>query len=228
MKIARFLTLLLLATALAAADKGNCSVLNDTTSDDPDDPADPAAPFSDNFNGGLVFWRPAPAAGPGQDVSSGNPLPAMQVGSQALTPTGAVTIRKFDISAGLVIEADVYTEPPSPPPAAAPAVWVGLSDLDDPTATPVLAAGHYIDSGGTIHFLINGSVVGSTSGPATGQWNRLSTTIKADRSVEFRVNGTLLLSAGTVDAAHLVRPVKVGGDGYPERPHIDNVSARLP
>jgi len=25
-----------------------------------------------------------------------------------------------------------------------------------------------------------------------------------------------------------VRPVKVGGDGYPERPHIDNVAARRP
>lgn len=228
MKYVRFLTLILIATALAAADKGNCSILNDTASDDPADPADPAAPFNDNFNGGLIFWRGAPAAGPGQDVSSGNPLPAMQVGSQALTPTGAVTLRTFDISAGLIIEADVFTEPPSPPPAAAPAVWVGLSDLDDPTATPVLAAGQYIDAGGTIHFQINGAVVGSTAAPPTGQWNRLSTTIKPDRTVEFRVNGMLLLTAGTVDAAHTVRPVKVGGDGYPERPHIDNVSARRP
>lgn len=228
MNYLRFLALVLLATALAAADEGSCSVLDDRTSDDPADPADPAAPFNDNFNGGLVFWRAAPAAGPGQDVSLGNPLPAMQVGSQALTPTGAVTIRKFDISAGLIIEADVYTEPPSPPPAAAPAVWVGLSDLDDPTATPALAAGQYIDVGGTIHFQINGADAGSAAAPATGQWNRLSTTIKADRTVEFRVNGALLLTAGTVDAAHLVRPVKVGGDGYPERPHIDNVSARRP
>jgi hypothetical protein len=228
MKLLRFPALILLAAALAAADEGSCSILNDTTSDDPANPADPAAPFSDNFNGGLIFWRGAPAAGPGHDPGSGNPLPAMQVGSQALTPTGAVTLRMFDISAGLVIEADVFTLPPSPPPAAPPAVWFGLSDQDEPTATPVLAAGQYIDAAGTIHFQINGGDAGTASAPPTGQWNRLTTLIKPDRTVEFRVNGAVALTAGTVDAAHLVRPVKAGGDGYPERPHIDNVAARRP
>jgi len=43
MKFQRLLMLMLLAAALAAADEGSCSVLDDRTSDDPADPADPAA-----------------------------------------------------------------------------------------------------------------------------------------------------------------------------------------
>ncbi|HEY3227063.1 MAG TPA: hypothetical protein VGK61_08735, partial [Planctomycetota bacterium] len=142
--------------------------------------------------------------------------------------TGAVTLTTFDFSEGLVIEADVYYEPASPPPAAAPALWVGLSPTADPTTTPDLAAGQYIDAAGTLHLQVNGADVGATTAPLTGQWHRLSTTIRSDGQVEFRLNGAPIGAGGQINSGFNGNPMKVGGDGYPERPKIDNVSVYKP
>jgi len=218
--------LIIAAPVLTGAER-SCTILDDSSSEDPEDPNNPAQPFLDEFTGGLVFWRltvPIPA----QDMATGNPLPSMSVGSVSTLVTGGVTVRRFDISNGLVIEADLLLEAPSASTTANPEAWVGLSDVDDPTGTPGLAAGMRVDDASVLHFQVNGADIGQAAAPATGAWHRYSTTIRADRVVEFRVDGALLLTGGTVDAAHLVRPVEACGIGYPERPKFDNVVARLP
>lgn len=221
----RLLVLLLLLPALLGAER-SCSILDDSGSDDPDDPNSPAQPFADSFEA-LVQWRLTVPI-PNHQMGSGNPHPSMEVGSLSTMATGGVTVRRFDISKGLVIEADLYWEGPSSSTTAAPQAWVGLADVDDPTGTPALAAGQLIDSAGGVHFQVNGVDIGQGSGPGGGAWHRYTTTIRADRVVEFRIDGALVLTGGVVDAAHTVRPVEACGIGYPERPRIDNVVARLP
>ena len=224
----RPLLILLLAMApLLAGGHGSCTVLEESAPDDADTNSDPAQPFLDGFNAGLIFWRLTTPI-PREDLTAGNPLPSMEVGSVTGLATGGVTIRKFDISRGLVVEADVYWEPPSGATTAMPEAWVGLSDEDDPTGTPALAAGLRVDPAGTLHFQVNGADVGTTQAPAAGGWRRFSTAIRVDRVVEFRVDGVLLLTGGVVAAEHTVRPVEACGIGSPERPRFDNVAARLP
>jgi len=228
MSTRRFLHAVLIGLAFfqLGSDKSSCQVMHNGPSSNPDPFPTPVQSFSDNFSGGLSFWRGAVPDSPGLDITQGNPVPAMQVGSAALRPTGAVTLSTFDFSEGLIIEADIYYETASPPPAAAPDLWVGLSPTAEPTTIPDLAAGQYIDATGTLHLQVNGVDVGATTAPLTGQWHRLSTTIRTDGQVEFRLNGTLIGSGGQVNSAYNGMPMKVGGDGYPERPKIDNVSVR--
>jgi len=230
MSTRRFLHAVLIALACVqmGSGKSSCQVMHDDPSKDPDALPAPVQSFSDNFSGGLTFWRGAIPDAPGLDITMGNPVPSMQVGSAALRPTGAVTLATFDFSQGLVLEADIFYEAASPPPAAAPSLWVGLSPTVDPTTTPELAAGQYIDTVGTIHFQVNGVDVGATTAPLTGQWHRISTTIRTDGQVEFRLNGSLLGTGGQINSSYNGYPMKVGGDGYPERPKIDNVSVHKP
>jgi hypothetical protein len=222
----RLLLLLLLVPALLGAER-SCTRIDDSDADDPSNPNNPAQPFADSFNGGLLNWR-LTAPIPNHQLGSGNPLPSMEVGSLSTLVTGGVTVRRFDISGGLVIEADIFWQPPSASTTAAPEAWVGLADADDPTGTPAVAAGMLIDSAGAVHYQVNGIDIGQGPGPGGGAWHTYTTTIRTDRVVEFRIDGALVLTGGVVDAAHAVRPVEACGVGYPERPRIDNVVARLP
>lgn len=223
----RYLLLALLLAAPLLGAEGSCSRINDSGDDEVPGPTNPAQPFTDAFNGGLVNWR-LTAPIPNHQLGNGNPLPSMEVGSVSTLATGGVTIRKFDISNGLVIEADVFRQAATGQTTAIPEVWVGLADEDDPTGVRGVAAGFWIDDSDTIHFQVNGADVGQGTAPAAGAWHRFVTTIRADRVVEFRVDGTLLLTAGSVDSWHLVRPIEACGIGYPERPKIDNVYVHLP
>ena len=86
----------------------------------------------------------------------------------------------------------------------------------------------WVDASNVLHFQVNGADIGTTAAPTPGAWHRFTTTIRADRVVEFRVDGALLLTGGIVDSLYLTRPVEACGLGYPERPRFDNVAARLP
>ncbi len=46
--------------------------------------------------------------------------------------------------------------------------------------------------------------------------------------MEFRIDGNLQLTGGSVDSWYLIKPVEACGIGYPQRPKIDNVNVRLP
>jgi hypothetical protein len=222
----RVLILLLLAPLLAGAER-SCKVLDDSADDEPVAPSDPADPFLDEFAGGLVQWR-LTAPIPNHQLGTGNPLPSLEVGSLSGLTTGGVTVRKFDLSKWLVVEADVFWLPPTPATTAPPRAWVGISDEDDPTGGQALAAGILIDSDGTVHFQVNGTDIGQSPNLQGLEWHRFTITMRADRVVEFRIDGGLALTGGSVDASHTARPVEACGIGYPERPRIDNVEARLP
>src|SRR5688572_28316924 len=135
----RLALLLLLAPLLAGAER-SCKVLDDEAEDDPIAPSDPADPFLDEFTGGLVQWCLTSPI-PNHQLGTGNPLPSLEVGSLSGLTTGGVTARKFDLSYGLVVEADVFWLPPTPATTAQPRAWVGISDEDDPTGSQALAAG---------------------------------------------------------------------------------------
>lgn len=227
MKMRPLVFAVLLAAPVLAGAERSCQVLDDSSGDDPSDPTSPAQPFLDAFNGGLVFWRLTSPI-PREDLATGNPLPSMEVGSVSTLVTGGVTVRRFDTTGGLLIEADVFWEAPSASTTAMPEAWVGLSDDDDPVGTPQLAAGIRVDDAGILHYQVNGVDIGTGAAPAAGSWHRFSTTIRVDRVVEFRVDGSLVLTGGSLDPAHLVRPVEACGIGFPERPKFDNVSAKLP
>jgi hypothetical protein len=223
----RLLFLLLVMAPFLVASEGSCIRLDDPSSDEPDDPDGPPSPFLDEFNGGLIQWRTTPFA-PNYQMTQGNPLPSLEVGSASGLATGGVTARKFDTSDGLVIEADVFWQAPGPSTTATPQVWIGLSDEDDPMGAVGVAAGMWLDASAILHLQVNGADVGQLAAPPAGSWHKLSTTIRADRVVEFRVDGALRLTAGQVDATYLEKPVEVVGIGYPERPRIDNVSIKVP
>lgn len=217
---------LVLAAPLLGAER-SCTRVDESDDDPASNPNSPAQPFTDSFNGGLVNWRLTPNI-PNNQMGAGNPLPSMEVGSVSTLATGGITVRKFDASAGLVIEADVYWQAPSVQTTADPELWIGLADEEDPTGTRGLAAGMWVDDAGTLHFQVNGADIGTATAPSVSNWHRFATTVRADRVVEFRVDGSLLFSGGSLDSWHLVRPVEACGIGYPERPRIDNVVARLP
>jgi hypothetical protein len=139
-----------------------------------------------------------------------------------------VTARKFDLSKGLVAEADIFWLPPTPATTAQPEAWFGISDEDEPTGGKGLAAGILISPDGTVHYVVNGADIGSFSNLPGLEWHTFRITMRADRVVEFRVDGSLVITGGVVDASHTARPVKACGIGYPERARIDNVAARLP
>lgn len=223
----RLLFLLLVLAPFLVASEGSCIRLDDPSGDDSDDPDGPASPFLDAFNGGLIQWRTTPFA-PNYQMTQGNPMPSLEVGSASGLATGGVTARKFDISNGLIIEADVFWQAPGASTTAAPQLWFGLSDEDDPIGAVGVAAGMRLDDASVLHLQVNGADVGQLPAPSAGSWHTFSTTIRADRVVEFRVDGTLQLTGGSVDAANLVKPVEAVGIGYPERPKFDNVSVRVP
>ena len=228
MSARRLLLLFLLASPLlAGAEGGSCTRLDDSSEEEDPDPTNPAQPFLDAFNGGLVLWRLTVPI-PNYRLTAGNPFPSMEVGSQTTLPTGGLTVRKFDITNGLLVEADVFSLAPTANTTADPRFWVGLSDEDDPTGTVGVAAGVYVDAGNTLHFQVNGADIGTTQGPSRGAWHRYTTTIRADRVVEFRVDGQLLMTGGSVDSFYLVRAIEACGIGFPERPQFDNVGGRLP
>src|SRR6267142_297039 len=109
----RFLCLVvLLAAPLMTGAEGNCSKISESSKDKSPYPNSPADPFLDSFNGGLInWWLTVPI--PTHQLGDGNPLPSMEVGSVSTLVTGGVTVRKFDISNGLLIEADVFWESPT-------------------------------------------------------------------------------------------------------------------
>ena len=228
MSARRFLLLMLLVSPfLAGAEGGSCSRINDMSEEDDPNNTSPAQPFLDAFNGGLVLWRLTVPI-PNYEMTAGNPFPSMEVGSQTTLATGGLTVRKFDASGGLVVEADVFLQAPTANTTADPRFWFGLSDEDDPTGTPGVAAGVLVDPGNTLHFQVNGADIGTTQGPARGAWHRYTTTIRADRVVEFRVDSQLRLTGGVLDSVYLVRSIEACGIGFPERPQFDNVGGRLP
>ncbi len=227
MSARRVLLVLLLAGPLLTGAEGSCSQISESSDPEVPDPTSPADPFLDAFNGGLTYWR-LTAPVPNHQMGSGNPLPSMEVGSATALATGGLTVRTFNISNGLVIEADVYWQAPSISTTAEPQVWIGLSDEDDPTGTPGVAAGMWVDNSEVVHFQVNGADIGTAQAPTPGSWHRFATTIRADRVVEFRIDGQLRLTGGSVDSLYLIRPVEACGIGYPERPRFDNVGARLP
>jgi len=218
---------LLLTLALPAGAVGGCSGGDDSSSDDSGPPNVPFQPFLEEFNGGLASWRLTPHV-PTHQMGAGNPLPSMEVGSSTGQATGGLSIRTFDVSNGLVVEADVYWQPPSGGATAEPQFWIGLSDEDDATGISGVAAGMWVDDAEVLHFQVNGADIGETAAPSTGTWHRFTTTIRSDRVVEFRVDDVLLRTGGFLDSWYLVRAIEACGIGYPERPIFDNVAARLP
>ena len=227
MSARRALLLLLFAVPLLTGAEGSCTRISEDGEDEDPDPYSPAQPFLDQFTAGLVNWR-LTAPIPNNQLGSGNPLPCMEVGSLSTLATGGLTVRQFDITNGLVIEADVFWQPPSVSTTAEPQFWIGLTDDSDPTGAVGVAVGMRVDTSEVLHFMVNGTDIGTTSAPAPGTWHRFTTTIRADRVVEFRVDNNLLLTGGSVDSVFLVRAVEACGVGYPERPRFDNVSVRLP
>jgi hypothetical protein len=221
------LLFLLVSPFLAGAEGGSCTRLDDPSEEEEPNPANPAQPFLDAFNGGLVLWRLTVPV-PNYELTAGNPFPSMEVGSQTTLATGGLTVRKFDASGGLLVEADVFRQAPTANTTAAPQFWVGLSDEDDPTGTPGVAAGVRMDAAGTLHFQVNGADIGTTQAPSAGAWHRFTTTIRVDRVVEFRIDGQLVLTGGVLDSTYLVRAIEACGIGFPERPQFDNVGGRLP
>lgn len=217
----------LLAAPLLTGAEGGCGRVDYSSHNDPEDPNSPAQPFLDPFNDGFASWR-LTATLPNHQMGVGNPLPSMEVGSPSTLATGGLTSRKFNITSGLVVEADVFWQSPTGSTTVVPEVWVGLSDEDEPTGTRGVAAGMWVDGSGALHFQVNGADIAQETAPSPGSWHRFTTTIRADRVVEFRVDGTLRLTGGSVDSWYLVRPIEACGFGYPERPRIDNVTARLP
>lgn len=227
MKLRPFLLALLLAAPVLSGAEGSCRRINDSGDEENPDPTSPATPFLDSFNGGLTFWR-LTVPTPNYQLGGGNPLPSMEVGSISALATGGLTVRKFNISGGLLIEADVLRLAATAQTTVDPQFWIGLSDEDDPTGTPGVAAGMWVDASNILHFQVNGADIGAASAPSAGVWHRFTTTIRSDRVVEFRVDGGLLLTGGFVDSFFLTRPIEACGLGYPERPRFDNVAARLP
>lgn len=227
MSASRFLLPLLLLAPLLTGAEGSCRQINGDAEPEVPDPFSAEQPFQDGFSGGLVNWR-LTAPIPNHQLGSGNPIPCMEVGSVSTLVTGGVSVRKFTIANGLVIEADVYWQAPSAQTTADPEVWIGLADEDDPTGVRGLAAGMWVDTNDTIHYQVNGVDIGTASAPGAGAWHRFVTTIRVDRVVEFRVDGALQLTGGSVDNFHAIRPVEAYGIGYPERPRFDNVVVRLP
>jgi hypothetical protein len=227
MQSRRFIFLVLLAAPFMIGAEGNCRRITGPGDDEIPDPNNPAKPFLDQFTGGLVNWR-LTAPIPNHQLGAGNPLPSLEVGSISTLVTGGVTVRKFDITNGLVIEADVFWEAATGQTTAIPQVWIGLSEDDDPTGNPGVAAGMWVDDAGSIHFQVNAADIGEATAPSAGAWHRFTTTIRADRVVEFRIDGNLQLTGGSVDSGYLIKPVEACGIGYPQRPRIDNVNVRLP
>src|SRR5262245_1445002 len=227
MRVRFLLAFVLGVPLLVGAEGGSCTKISESGEDDVPDPNSPAEPFLDQFNGGLVNWRLTTPI-PNNQMGAGNPLPSMEVGSISTLATGGLTVRKFDITNGLLIEADVYRLASTASTTADPQFWVGLADDDDPTGTPGVAVGMWMDGSEVLHLQVNGADIGTAAMPSPGAWHRFTTTIRADRVVEFRVDGSLLLTGGSVDSVFLIRPIEACGIGYPERPRFDNVNARLP
>ncbi|MBI4565259.1 MAG: hypothetical protein HY716_11255 [Planctomycetes bacterium] len=220
---------LTLACVQMGQSQGSCRYVSERDAGAPDSTVEPEGPdsFQDSFNGTLSRWRFSVPFAPALDDTFGNLLPSMAVGSSSLNASAAVTVPAFAVAEGLQIEADVFVAVPDPP-AATPEAWMGLSADKNAAASPTLAAGMHVDGGGMLNFILNNSVLGSMGEPARDRWHRWSVTITKDGPVEFRVDGVLVLSAGAMDPAYDDLPVKVGGIGYPERPHIDNVSVTHP
>lgn len=231
LRATRIVLLALSAVFLTAGSESSCRLLDpDTGEDDDDDPVGPTVLFSDSFTGTLAFWTLSIPFPPALDITTGNGIPSMVHGAAALAPTGALTTAAFDAGAGLEIEGDLLTMTPAAPPASLPQVWLGLSTVDGPVApsTPSLAAGWWIDAAGVRHAVLNGSIAYSGGTVAMSTWHRASIRILAGGGVEFRFNGLLEYSGPALLPAYLVKPVLTGGDGFPNRPHVDNVVVRRP
>ncbi len=213
---------LLLALQLGASES-NCRLIDDQEDDDDGPGPDVPVVLLDESFASFALWTLSAPAAPLLDLAAGNPIPSMAGGSSSLVGTGAVTTQQYAVADGLTIEGDVNV------PAGSQA-WIGLSSLDvlvSPVG-PSLAAGQWIDAGGTRHCVVNGADVATFAAPAAGTWHRLSTRIRTDGGIEFRIDGSLEATGSGLSPAHAVRPVHAGGEGYPSRPRIDNVRVRRP
>lgn len=231
LRATRIVLLAMSAAFLAAASESSCRLLDPDTGEDDDEPAPwSGVIFSDSFAGTLAAWSLSVPFAPALDITTGNGIPSMVHGSATLDPTGAMTLTTFDAQAGLEIEGDLITTAPAAPPASAPQIWLGLSTVDGPTAPtiPSMAAGWWIDAAGVRHAVLNGVSVYSGGAVGLDTWHRVSVRILPGGGVEFRFNGMLEHSGPAILPAYWFKPVLTGGDGFPNRPRVDNVVVRRP